>query len=112
MPFCPACRDEFENRVEVCPDCNVTLVEKLPHIPRSQEKTDEPLVQIAIAPNEPIAKMWAGILEEYDIHSLLKGDHRGRMSLYTPTFELLHYIYVLESEADRAKEILSPFLEA
>ncbi|MFC2014915.1 hypothetical protein ACFLUP_02865 [Chloroflexota bacterium] len=110
MPFCPMCRDEFEDRIEVCPDCNIALAEKLPALSEPDKKTDEPLVQIATAPNEPIAIMWAGVLEEYDIHSLLKGVQLGGMSIYTPTFEMLHRVYVLESEADRAKELLAPFL--
>jgi len=29
MPFCPKCRDEFQDWVKVCPDCKVELVEKL-----------------------------------------------------------------------------------
>ncbi len=29
MPFCPNCRDEFQDWVKVCSDCNSTLVDKL-----------------------------------------------------------------------------------
>jgi hypothetical protein len=29
MPFCPKCRDEFQDWVEVCPDCKSKLVDKL-----------------------------------------------------------------------------------
>jgi hypothetical protein len=30
MPFCPKCRDEFQDQLEVCPDCGVELIDKLP----------------------------------------------------------------------------------
>ena len=110
MPFCPECRDKFEDRIEVCPDCKVTLVKKLPTPPKEGRKTDQPLVRIAIAPNEPIAKMWAGVLDEYDIRCLLKGIQLGGWAAYAPAFEMRHDIYVLESEVNTAKEILAPFL--
>ena len=111
MPFCPECHDEFEYRVAVCPDCNVALEEKLAPTLKLEKKKDEPLVQIATAPNESIAMMWAGVLEEYDIHCLLKGLQIGGWTVYTPAFEMLHHIYVLESEADRARELLTRFLK-
>lgn len=30
MPYCPRCRDEWQDWVKVCPDCHVDLVDKLP----------------------------------------------------------------------------------
>jgi len=110
MPFCPECRDEFEDWVEVCPDCEVSLVEKLPLLTESKGKTDEPLVQIATAPNEPIAKMWSDVLAENNIHCLLKGGNLGA-AMYIPAMILPHKIFVVESETERAKELLAPFLE-
>jgi hypothetical protein len=35
MPFCPNCRDEFEDWVEICPDCRVALVDELPPLPKT-----------------------------------------------------------------------------
>ena len=42
MPYCPKCRDEFEDWVKVCPDCNVTLVDELPEmsVSNGHEQTD------------------------------------------------------------------------
>jgi len=48
MPYCPQCRDEFQDWVKVCPDCKVALVEQLP-VQHKDEETDEPLVHIATA---------------------------------------------------------------
>jgi hypothetical protein len=109
MPYCPECRDEFEDWVEVCPDCNVALVDELPALPE-RETSDEPLVHIATAPNEAIANMWAGILEEDGIRCLLKGGGL-QAAMYASPLSVPYEIYVLESEADTASEILAPFLE-
>ncbi len=109
MSYCPRCRDEFESWVEACPDCRIPLVEQLSASPEPFEN-DEPLVKIATAPNEPIANMWSGILADHNIRCLLKGGNLGA-AMYIPTIVLSYQVYVLESETDKAKEILAPFLE-
>ena len=43
MPFCPNCRDEFQDWVTVCPDCGTKLVDKLPEEP--PEEPEMPLVR-------------------------------------------------------------------
>jgi hypothetical protein len=109
MPYCPKCYEEFQKGMTVCPDCNVDLIEEIPPLPAIQQKDSEPLVCVAMAPNETIAYMWSEILEENGIHCLVKGDDRYP-SLYV-NYILRCYIYVLASERERAKEILIPFLE-
>ena len=109
MPYCPKCSGEFQDWVKVCPDCKVSLIEEPPPQPK-REKYDEPLVHITTAPNEAIAGMWSGILEEHEIHCLLKGGNL-RAAMYVLPYNLSYEIYVLASEAERAKEILAPFLE-
>jgi len=110
MPYCPQCRDEFQDWVKVCPDCKVALVAELPLQPKHEE-VDEPLVYIATAPNESVANMWAGILEEHGIHCLLKSANL-RAAMYAFTYNMTCQIHVLASQAERAKEILDPFLKA
>jgi len=39
MPFCPKCRFEYREGVEVCPDCNLDLVASLP--PEDLRKKDD-----------------------------------------------------------------------
>lgn len=110
MPYCPVCRDEFKDWVKVCPDCNVALVEDLPPQPEFEE-VDEPLVSVATAPNEAIANMWAGILEEHGIRCLLKGGNLAA-AMYASPLNVSYEISVLASEADKATQILAPFTEA
>ena len=82
MPYCPECRDEFQEWVMVCPDCDVPLVDILPELtvdePASRpgstvEPSQEKLAYIATAPNESLAMLWAGILENEGIPSFIKG---------------------------------------
>jgi hypothetical protein len=110
MPYCPQCRDEFQDWVKDCPDCKIPLVAELP--PQSEhEQVDEPLVYVATAPNESVASMWSGILEEHGIRCVLKGANL-RAAMYYFTYNMTCQIHVSASQAERAKEILSPFLEA
>lgn len=110
MPYCPICRDEFEDWVKVCPDCNIALVAELHPLSR-REINNEPLVHIATAPNEIVANMWAGILEEDGMRCLLKGGGL-QAAMYASPLSVPYEIYVLESEAANATEILAPFIES
>jgi hypothetical protein len=118
VPYCPECHDEFQDWVKVCPDCNVALVEKLPPLPKREKlppppkrkKQDEPLVRIAIAPNEMIANMWSGILKEHGINCLLKSDD-FRAAMYSLPYNQQCEIHVLASRVEKAKEIIAPFLD-
>jgi hypothetical protein len=111
--FCPECRGEFEDWVEVCPDCKVALVKELPPLPereRHQYRQEEPLVRIAVAPNEIIANMWSGILKEHGVSCLLKGNTLKTV-MYSLPFDQPCEIYALSSVAERAREILAPFID-
>ena len=111
MPYCPRCRDEFQDWVEVCPDCNVTLVDELPPVPKPAKRKghDDPLVPIATAANEAMANMWAGMLEENGIHCLIK-DKLSGVTLSVWSMNRPCEIHVIASEARRATRILAPFL--
>jgi len=107
MPFCPKCRDEFQDWVKVCPDCKVALVDKLKDIPKTVFQ-DEPLVYVVTVPNEAIAGMWAGILENEGIPCVLKSDNL-RPAQYSLLYNQYQSIYVLKSAQRRAKIALQPF---
>jgi hypothetical protein len=96
--------------VKICPDCKVALVEELPVQPE-REEIDEPLVHVATAPNESVANMWSGILEEHGIRCVLRSANL-RVAMYHFTYNLTCQIHVLASQAERAKGILAPFLES
>ena len=114
MPYCPECRDEFQEWVKVCPDCGVTLVDTLPKPPVSKTKPKDksggdPLEHIATAPNEALAMMWAEILENEGMHCLTRSGN-GRAAMYVSLLSRCE-IHVLATQAKKAKQILAPFLE-
>jgi hypothetical protein len=73
------------------------------------EKRKEPLVLIATAPNEVVANLWKDALEENGIKCLLKSVNLVT-SMYTSPITLQYQVLVLASDAERAKEVLTPFL--
>ena len=118
MPYCPECGDEFQDWVKTCPDCGVALVGKLPEpseqerlaAQRKRQRRQEPLVHVATASSESVARMWAGALEDSGIRCLVK-----RMGLAPAAYVFPHgghcTIHVLASEAERASQILSALPE-
>lgn len=118
MPYCPKCREEFQDWVTMCPDCGVSLVDILPKPPApkpepkpepKEEPIKEPLVHVATAPNEQVATMWAGVLEEEGIDSFVRGGD-WYMSAAIPFFPSNYEIHVLASQAEEAKKILDPLI--
>ena len=113
MPYCPRCGSEFQDWVQVCPDCGAALVDAPPEPPppESKPKTGKnKLVPIATAPNEPLARMWAEILENEGVRSLVKGQDLTA-AMYLPPLGSQCEIYCLASQAEKAKQVLAPFLE-
>jgi hypothetical protein len=110
MPFCPKCRDEFQDWVKICPDCNTPLVDKLPKIEKIKHPKSR-LTQLVVAPDQQIAHMWAGILENNGIKSVLNTDS-SPLTSGGQYFNIPTTIHVIATQARRAKQILMPFLKS
>ena len=93
-------------QVGVCPDCGTALVDSPPEGVASRGL----LVQVASAPNYVIASLWASVLEEEGIHCLVRGSDL-MAAMYTLPLNATHQLYVLESQAEQAKEILDSLTE-
>jgi len=85
----------------------VALLDKLKDIPKTVFQ-DEPLVHVVTAPNEAIAGMWAGILENDGIPCVLKSDNL-RSAQYSLLYNQYQSIYVIKAAQRRAKIALQPF---
>ena len=107
MPYCPNCRDEFQDWVKECPDCKVKLVDELPPLP--EEITREgALVHLATAPNEIEARLWKSILEDNVIQSMIKVAES--LNLYLSPLALKHRLYILEEDEQKAREVLGDMI--
>ena len=69
----------------------------------------DPLTLVATAPNEPTAMLWSVILENEGIRSVIKGGELNA-AMYVPSSLTPCRVFVLSSQADKAKEVLEPFL--
>ena len=74
------------------------------------EKGKEPLVRIGIARNEIIANIWKDALAENGINCLLRSINLVT-SMYTSPITLQYEVLVLASDAEKAREVLTPFVE-
>ena len=78
MPFCPKCRDEFQDWVKECPDCKVALVEKLEQKPKPAKPTPPPernLITVASFSFPTEAYLASAKLEAEGIWSFVADDH-------------------------------------
>jgi hypothetical protein len=70
---------------------------------------DDELVQVAVAPNEIVAALWQGALEEEGIPVLVKV--LGLGYAYWSPFFADRALFVRRQDAERAKEILASLSE-
>ena len=66
---------------------------------------DDPIVLLATAPNEPLARLWADVLAEAGIRSLVKPIGPG-VGAWASAATLEHELHVLRSRLAEAQEIL------
>lgn len=107
--FCPAGDGEFEDWVEVCPDCGRKLVSD-PPLPGDPlpARNDQPVVLLTKIANEPLAQMTREVLAGEGIKVMLKPGGPG-FGGWGSAANLEHELYVLQSQADAAREILADF---
>lgn len=71
----------------------------------------EHLIRVARIQSEPLAEMWAELLRQEGINPLLKSEGPGAGALATGA-PLEYSIWVLASDADRARQVLEPLQSA
>ena len=67
--------------------------------------TDDPIVFLATAPNEPLARMWADLLAGAGIRALVKVGGPG-VGAWGSAATLEHELYVLQSRLTEARAIV------
>ena len=69
MPVCPQCKYEYKGGIQMCPDCNVKLVDKL--INETKEKKDIKWVPLHTQPGRIYSEMVIEALEKNGIPCVL-----------------------------------------
>ena len=70
---------------------------------------DDPIVFLATAPNEPLARLWADVLAEAGIRSLVKPIGPG-VGAWASAATLEHELHVLRSRLPEARAVLAQLL--
>ena len=104
MKYCPVCRDEFMDHVDVCPDDHVSLVDVLEPERHEDEEKQVLLYDLSDA---KLAEMVQGVLEDNEIYPVMRNDMfssamvvRGASAIGTQV-----KMFVMASEAERAREL-------
>ncbi len=114
VKYCPGGDGPFEDWVERCPDCGRTLQAEPPPEPEAARKAprlDGKIVYLTTVPNEPLAQLSADILRQEGIASMVRASGAG-VGAWGSAATLSHDLYVVDSERERALEILDSFNEA
>ncbi len=106
MPFCPKCRDEFQEQVKECPACQVALVEKLP---REGPLPEHQFIQVHSTSNHGEIAVIKSLLDEQNIPYYIKGENFAM--LYGAADGLTRMdIMVREDSAQEVRELLNDFI--
>lgn len=105
MPFCPECEAEYEEGVETCTDCGLTLVTELQ--PRDVPDTaeGEPVALRNFA-NAAEASMVRDLLEENGIRAFVSG---GEFTVAPSSFLGEIVLMVDERDLDRATALYDAY---
>lgn len=109
MRYCPICRSEYLEGVEVCPECKVVLVDELP-----EEAEFIDWKTLAHVPDELAGDMVKGVLENAGLDVILRSFTIPGYDGIVGSWYEEHWgeILVKESDFPRAKEIIGEYIDS
>jgi RNA polymerase subunit RPABC4/transcription elongation factor Spt4 len=106
MPFCPSCGYEYEAGIEVCPDCEVELVDQL-----SEENFEGEMVEFMSTFSVAEAGMIKELLYSEGVFSALTNELGSSMFGGVPSDAGEVKIFVSENDLEKARELVETYLE-
>lgn len=112
MPFCPKCRTEYREGFNICADCQVALVDKLPKyeenmeyelVPTEINSTSLKYITVFVSDESEEADMVKRVLNENKIPYITRGEEETK-------FKYIDFL-VREDRLDAAKELLKDIIE-
>ncbi len=106
MKYCPKCKTEYEDRVEMCADCQVPLEKDLPK-DSSEETPQKPVkfTELFNTFNPADIVFVESLFNAYDIRYYVQGEQFGHIR---PLAQVTR-IMVDEEQYEEAKELLKDF---
>ena len=106
MPFCPKCRDEFQDWVKRCPDCDLPLVEKL-----AEDKLppEHKFVKVYSTPKRDEIALIKSILNGNKIPYYIKGENFATIYAPLPGLSMMD-VMIREDYFEDAKGLLKELI--
>lgn len=108
VKYCPGGDGPFEDWVDRCPECGRRLQAEAPQETtpaRGAPRLDGKIVYLTTIPNEPLAQLSADVLRQEGIETMMRASGAG-IGAWGSAATLAHELYVVDSEKERALEIL------
>jgi len=106
MPFCPVCGYEYEQGIEMCPDCEAELVDRL-----SEEHFDGDMVEVFCSYSSPEAGMVKELLYNEGIFSATSNEFMSAILGGTLSEASEVRVWVSEDDAGRARDLIETYIE-
>ena len=102
--FCPKCKSEFVKGINICPECNIPLVKKLP------ENEFIEFVKLCDSPDPSITPIIKSILDSADIQYFVRGENMqmlfgGCLEFTNPRLSRVEFL-VSKEDKETAKELI------
>ena len=103
--YCPAGDGAYDDALDRCPACGRRLVDRARDVAlQALEAEDDPIVYLATVPSEPLAQMWADVLEDAGIRTLVKAIGPG-FGGWGSVAMAEHELFVLRSQLPAANAV-------
>jgi hypothetical protein len=109
--FCPDCRSEYRDGIDVCPECGIRLIESLPTEP------DLDLVPVFTTADSTLLPIVKSVLDSAEIPYLVQGEETlglfplGRFGVGVSKRTLGAIVHVPQSRVEETRELLRGFAE-
>ena len=107
--FCPVCESEYEPGIEVCPDDDTALVERLTPENTLRDHSEARFVPLHNVGSPAEAEMVSDILQQNDIRAVVQSGGSDAFAPLLSTTSPGALVLVDERDLDRAQEIYNSF---
>jgi hypothetical protein len=109
MAFCPNCEAEYKSGIEVCPDCNLTLVDALTDENRTHDRSPGEPVPLQSFKTGAEAEMVRELLGKNGIRAFVEG---SEFAVIPGSFSQEVVVMVDERDLEQAIDIYNAYFDS